>query len=186
MTDNEMIELFFKRDEAAIGAAQQAYGAYMLKIAVNILGSEEDGREAVNDSLLALWDTIPPMRPEKLPAYIAKLVRNSSISAYRKRTSAKRRLSQYTVSLAETEDILPDRDTPETALETKELRGLVDRFVSELKPDERALFLGRYYFFDPLKEAAAYTGMSLPKAKSMLRRLRLRLKEYLEKEGYSV
>ncbi|MBO4847674.1 MAG: sigma-70 family RNA polymerase sigma factor [Clostridia bacterium] len=186
MTDSELIELLFARDEAAISGIEQSYGAYMLKIAMNILGSPEDGREAVNDVLLKVWDTIPPLRPERLSAYIAKLVRNSSISAYRKMNSAKRRLSQYAVSLSEAGEAIPDASTPETAAEAGELKELIDRFVSGLNADERALFLGRYYFFDPLKDAAAYTGMSVSKAKSMLRRLRLRLKAFLEKEGYPV
>ena len=186
MTDNELIELLFSRDETAVSKIEQSYGAYMLKIAVNILGSDEDGREAVNDALLALWNSVPPVRPQRLRAYIAKLVRNSSITAYRKQNALKRRVSQYTISLSETADAVPDTATPESELEAKQLNELIARFIAGLAPDERALFLGRYYFFDPVKEAAAYTGMTVSKAKSMLQRLRLRLKDYLEKEGYSV
>ena len=37
---------------------------------------------------------------------------------------------------------------------------------------------------DPLKEVAAYCGMSESKAKTMLFRTRVKLKEYLAKEGF--
>lgn len=186
MSDSELIELFFARDENAISAVTQTYGAYMQKIAVNILGSREDSEEAVNDALFAIWHSIPPERPIHLSAYIAKLVRNCSISAYRKRESKKRRLSQYALSIEEVREVLPSREAPESELEAKLLEELIARFVSGLSREERALFLGRYYFFDPVKEVARYTGMSISKAKSMLYRLRLRLKDYLGKEGYTV
>ena len=39
---------------------------------------------------------------------------------------------------------------------------------------------------DPLREVAAYCGMSESKAKSLLFRTRNSLKDYLEKEGFSV
>ena len=52
--------------------------------------------------------------------------------------------------------------------------------------EARNAFIGRYYFLDSLKEVAAYCGMSESKCKSLLYRTRVGLKEYLEKEGFSV
>ncbi len=45
-------------------------------------------------------------------------------------------------------------------------------------------FIGRYYFMDPIREIAAYSGMSEAKVKSGLHRARLGLKQYLEQEGF--
>lgn len=60
----------------------------------------------------------------------------------------------------------------------------INRFLRTLSKDARNAFIGRYYFFDPLKAVAGYCGMSEAKAKSMLYRTRQSLKAYLEKEGF--
>ena len=50
--------------------------------------------------------------------------------------------------------------------------------------ETQAAFLGRYYFLDPVKEIAAYLGITESKVKTLLFRTRVGLKEYLEKEGF--
>ena len=47
-------------------------------------------------------------------------------------------------------------------------------------------FLGRYYYFDSLKEVAAYCGMKESKLKSLLYRTRQNLRDYLIKEGFDL
>lgn len=60
MDDKQIIALFFRRSEEAIGALAARYGALLQHIAVNILGNALDAQECVNDTYLALWDRIPP------------------------------------------------------------------------------------------------------------------------------
>ena len=74
--------------------------------------------------------------------------------------------------------------SPEEALDAKELAGHINGFLRELAPEARMLFVKRYYYFDPLADAAASLGMTEGKAKTLLFRTRNKLKEYLEKEGY--
>jgi len=61
--------------------------------------------------------------------------------------------------------------------------GVYLRLQSE---EARNAFIGRYYFLDPIKEVAAYCGMSESKCKTLLHRTRVGLKEYLRKEGFDV
>ena len=79
---------------------------------------------------------------------------------------------------------MTDHMEPEKEIEAKLLGELLNQFLCSLKPDERRTFIGRYYYMDPLKEVAAYCGMSESKAKTMLFRTRVKLKEYLKKEGF--
>ena len=74
----------------------------------------------------------------------------------------------------------PDANEPAVLADTI---GIYLRLQSE---EARNAFIGRYYFLDSLKEVAAYCGMSESKCKSLLYRTRVGLKEYLEKEGFSV
>ena len=59
-------------------------------------------------------------------------------------------------------------------------------FLRKLNPQARTAFIGRYYYMDSVAEVARYCGMSESKAKSMLHRTRKKLKDYLEKEGFTV
>ena len=63
MDDREIVELYWQRDEQAIRETEQKYGAYLFKIAMNILNNEEDSRECVNDTYFKAWSGMPDDRP---------------------------------------------------------------------------------------------------------------------------
>ena len=77
-------------------------------------------------------------------------------------------------------------NTTEEIVNVKLLADAIGMFLRLQSDEARNLFIGRYYYLDSLKEAAAYCGMSESKAKSLLFRTRIALKEYLEKEGFSL
>ena len=185
MQDSEIVALYFARDEAAIMATQDKYGAYLFKIAHNILADDGDSEESVSDTCLAAWNSIPPHRPDVLRTYLAKLARRIAISLFRRRTRKKRQASEYALSLEELSETA-DRDTPESAMEAELLGQSISAFLRTLSERERGVFLGRYFYLDPLAEIARYAGMSEAAVKSMLHRQRTRLRAYLEKEGFSV
>ena len=85
MDDKAIIRLFFDRSEAAIEETTKKYGAYCYSIAYRILENREDSEECVNDTYLALWNSIPPNRPHFLAAYIAKITRNLSLNRIKSR-----------------------------------------------------------------------------------------------------
>ena len=87
MKDVTIVDLFWNRDEAAIGAVREQYGKYCRKIAMNVLGSEEDAEECVSDAFLALWGRIPPARPQSLRAFLGKITRNIAVNRYRQNQS---------------------------------------------------------------------------------------------------
>ena len=70
MKDNEIINLYWSRDEAAITATADTYGNYCYTIAYNILCNNEDAEECVNDTWLNAWKSIPPHRPNRLSTYL--------------------------------------------------------------------------------------------------------------------
>lgn len=184
MEDAQIVSLYWDRDESAIRETETKYGRYLTKIACNILNDVEDSRESVNDTYLAAWDSIPPHRPGILSAYLAKLTRRISIDRFRYRTRDKRMGSEYALSLEELGDCVCGGDTTQEAVNEKLLADAIGIYLRLLPEDARTAFVGRYYFLDPLKEVAAYCGMSESKVKSLLYRTRVGLKEYLQKEGY--
>ncbi|MBQ7857021.1 MAG: RNA polymerase sigma factor [Oscillospiraceae bacterium] len=186
MPDEQIVALFWERNESAITATQSKYHRYLSKIAYNILSDREDTEESVNDTYLAAWNSMPPHKPQNLATYLGKLTRRISIDIFRKRNRDKRKASEYAVSLTELEDCVAGGFAPEDTVEAEFLGEAINRFLRTLPRDARNLFVGRYYFMDPLKEVAGYCGMSESKAKTTLYRTRCALKDYLRKEGFEL
>lgn len=186
MNDEQIVELYWQRDESAVAVTQEKYNAYLLKIAYNILNNHEDSEESVNDTYLAAWNSIPPQKPAVLSTYLGKLTRRISISLFRRKNAEKRQGGEFALSFSEIEDVMEGNMEPEKEMEAQILGELLNKFLRSLKSDERRTFIGRYYYMDPLKEVAAYCGMSEGKAKTMLFRTRVKLKEYLREEGFMI
>ena len=186
MEDEQIVSLYWQRDEAAIGETEAKYDRYLTRIAYNILADYEDSRESVNDTYLAAWNSIPPHRPSVLSTYLGKLTRRISIDLFRGRNREKRKASEYALSLSELGDCVSGGNTTEEAVNAKLLADAIGIYLRLIPEEARNAFIGRYYFLDPLKEVAAYCGMTESKAKTVLYRTRLGLKDYLTKEGFDL
>lgn len=90
MKDNEIVELYWMRNEEAIRQTQKKYERYLSKIAYNVLSNVEDCKEAVNDTYFAAWRSMPENRPHNLSTYLGKIMRQIAIDIYRKKHSVKR------------------------------------------------------------------------------------------------
>ena len=184
MEDSAIVALYWERNESAIQETSDKYERYLTRIAWNILADREDTEESVNDTYLHAWNAMPPHRPAVLSTFLGKITRHLSIDIYRRRHSAKRGGSEYALSLEELSDCVQGAGGPEEIYGAEELADHINRFLRSPTPDARKLFIRRYYFFDPVADAASSLGMTEGKAKTVLFRTRKKLKEYLEKEGY--
>ena len=185
MDDADIVSLYWQRNEEAIRETEEKYGAYLGKIAWNILANREDSEESVNDTYLHAWNSMPPQKPAMLSTYLGKLTRQLSIDIYRRRNRAKRGGSEYALSLTELEDCVSSGST-EDEVEVHLLAEALGQYLRGISPEARTAFLRRYYFMDPLGEIAAGQGFTESNVKSMLYRTRQGLREYLEKEGFSI
>lgn len=183
MDDLEIVSMFLLRNEQAVQNAQNRYGAYCRTIAMRILANEDDAAECVNDVWLAAWNSIPPNEPERLSTYLGKLTRNIAIDKVRSDRAAKRCTGEYALSLDELAEVLPDQRTTEKEIQGKELERAVSTFVQTLPEVQQRVFLCRYWYFDPISEIAKRFGFSDSKVKSLLHRVRGKLKVYLKQEG---
>lgn len=186
MTDESIVSLYWNRDEEAIRRTEEKYDAYLNKVSFNILDDLEDCRECVNDTYFAAWNSMPPHRPRILSTYLARIVRRISIDVFRKKNAQKRYASEYTRSIEELGEVFSGKDNPETIAESKELIDSINRFLMGISKEKRGLFVGRYFYFDSIKEVAGYCGVTETKARSTLYRVRQQLKEFLREEGFEV
>lgn len=107
MDDNMIIASFWERRESVLEDVSAKYAKLYHGILREILIDEGDVEECANDTLLALWNSIPPNRPNHLPSYICMIARRIGINRYKHNTRQKRG-GGYMLLLAELEDSIPD------------------------------------------------------------------------------
>ena len=180
LSDPDIIKLYFIRDERAIRETDQKYGRLCMQVSMNIVSSRPDAEECVNDGYLKTWNSIPPARPFSLGAFVCRIVRNLSINRLRNLRASKRD-RDLTCSLEELEACIP---LPDEA--AGELPQLLDGFLGSLGREDRALFMGRYWYSCSVKDLAHRLGMTPNAASQRLRRIREDLRAYLAEGGYHV
>lgn len=184
MEDREIIGLYWQRNEKAIEETQLKYGSFLNKIAFSVLSRTEDCEEAVNDTYFRTWNAIPSDRPEIFSSYLAKIVRRLSIDIYRRISAEKRGKSEYTISLDELGDCITDGKDPASESEMHQLTDTINRYLENLHPTHRDIFIRRYFYMESVKEISDQMELTPGNVKTVLSRTREKLKKYLIKEGY--
>ena len=183
MEDNIIIELYFQRSETAIRESEKKYGAYCGTIANNILHSQQDSEECVNDTWVRAWNAIPPEKPARLSVFLGKITRNLAIDRWRKLKREKSGSGQINLCLDELAECVGTQETLGDKLDLKEA---LDSFLSMLKPQTKRIFMLRYWHMCPISDVARLCGISEGAVKMSLRRTRKLLREYLEKEEIDI
>ncbi len=183
MEDDRIIELFLERREDAVAETQRKYSRYCGSIASGILRNSEDAEEALNDTWLAAWNTIPPHIPGRLQTFLGRLTRNICMNKLRGENAQKRGSGEVCVVFDEVSEWLSSGQDVEDAVDESLLTDLLNDFIGSLSDAERGVFVRRYVYFQPVSEIAGAYGFTVSKVKSMLLRLRKRLRTKLEREG---
>ena len=177
MEDHDILTLLWQRSERAISALAERFGKQLHLTAMNLLSSPRDAEECVNDTYMAVWNAIPPKRPEPLRPYVYRIGRNIALNRLRSNTALKR--GNYELSLDELAGCIPA-----PCLEDGRALGqAMDAFLDTLAKENRVIFLRRYWFGDSAKDIAKAFHMTENAVSVRLSRMRDGLKAYLIKEG---
>ncbi|MBR3045311.1 MAG: sigma-70 family RNA polymerase sigma factor [Oscillospiraceae bacterium] len=182
MHDSEILRLFAARCERAIAETEQKYGRECRRLAVRILGSDEDAEECFSDALMKAWSTIPPQQPDSLAAYLHVITRNLALNRRKENSRLRRGGGTVPAVLDELADCIPAAETVEAAYDERSFLRRLERFLDTLKPDARKIFVRRYWYVNSTREIAEMYRMSESKVRVSLTRTRRKLKTYLEKE----
>ncbi len=182
MQDRDIIELYFARDERAIAQSSDKYGSYCFGIAHNILHNRQDAEECVNDTWARAWNAIPPACPKLLGQFLGGITRHISLDRYRRN----QKRYETTVALEELQEVLASDVDVTTEVEQCAMIEAIGRFLWALPERESNIFIRRYYHFDGVRDIAKRYGLTEANVKKILSRTRGKLREYLEKEGYTV
>lgn len=183
MEDRDIIEMYFERIESAIAETASKYGKFCYNISINILQNRQDAEESVNDTYLQTWNSIPPARPNSLPAYLGRIVRNISLNRIKAKRTQKRGSGEYELAYDELAEIISDPQSVDDLIDEMLLKDLINQWLGTLTQEQRMVFVGRYWFFDSVTSISSKMNFSVSKTKMLLLRLRNELKEHLESEG---
>ncbi len=186
MEDEQILQLYFDRDEEAIPATAEKYGNYCTTIARNILATYEDAEECVNDTYLQTWNAIPPHRPNILSAFLGKITRNLAFNRYKHSTADKRGGGELPLVLEELAGCVSGREDVEQAFDYKILVESINGFLATLSDEKRNIFVCRYFYTDSIEDLAKAYGMTYSGVSMTLSRLRTKLRTYLIKRGYDL
>lgn len=180
-SDEEIIELLFRRDETGLVLVKRKYSGLCMGILKNMLLDPRDREECVQDALMSIWRHIPPDRPLSLSAYISRIVRNAALDRL-KAEGRKRRVPKDSLACIDELSELLGSEPLESELERKRLKLVINGFAGGLDGRDRYIFIARYFCLDPIKDIAKAVGASESTVSKTLKRLRERLRKTLVKE----
>lgn len=186
MEDTAIIDLYFAREERAIGETGKKYGSYCRTIAFNILRSREDAEECVSDTYLRAWNAMPPHKPRVLSAFLGKLVRNLSLNRWQRERAEKRGGGVLPAVLDELAEVVSGAEDVENQVEQKALLRAIDEFLGRLSPEKRSIFICRYWCTDSIADIAARRGLTEGAVTMTLSRLRKALRSELLERGFTL
>lgn len=186
MEDEKIVELYLQRNETAIEKTAEKFGKRLRSLSNGIVNDIQTAEECENDTYLEAWNRIPPNEPKSwLYAFLARIIRNISIDCCRRKNAIKR--SAFICELSEEmEECIPSPDDIDCRIDDMAFAEAINRFLSVLDSEKRKIFVRRYWYLDSVAEISKKFSLSESKVKTTLFRCRQRLREFLEKEGYTL
>lgn len=186
MEDEQIVELYVRRDEAAIQRTQAKYGQRLRALSFGIVNDWQTAEECENDTYMEAWKSIPPHAPGNyLYPFLARITRHLSLNRCRERSRLKRSALISELS-EEMEQCIPAPDDVECRIDDLVLRQAINGFLGTLSEEKRNVFLRRYWYLDSVAAISKRYALSQSKVKTMLFRMRGQLRSYFEQEGYDL
>lgn len=184
MEDSQIVQRFWKRDETAISSVSEKYGRYCGAIARNIISNEQSVEEIVQDTLLKLWEAIPPNRPKNLQAFIGRIARNTALNAVKAMSAQKRGGGEVALVLDELKDLSTGENNVENLAEQHEILAAINDFLWSISAKKRKVLVLRYWHCCAISDISQIVGTSEMNVSNILKRERKKMMEYLNKRGY--
>ena len=186
MSDEAIIDLYWKRDERAIKETDFKYRNYLYAIAYNIVHDDPDCEECLNDTYFDVWNSIPPHRPNVFSAFIGKIMRNVAIDRYRSKMALKRRPSRIDSALDDLGPYGRDSGDVNDRIAVREIAQILSSYLREQNKRSEFIFVCRYYYCDDVKDIAKMLGVSESTVYRELTELREGLMKRLAEGGYEI
>jgi len=186
LTDEQIVDLYWTRQENAIQETDKKYGQFLFRIAYNMLHDRQDCEECQNDTYLAVWNAIPPTKPVTFPAFLVQIMRRIAINRYKEKTSKKRIPSELTVALEDAQGALRSNESDKAAYEAAEVGKIINDYVKALSDRQRYIFIDRFYLAESVETIAADLKISPATVYREIDKIKQGLKLHLERNDIFV
>jgi len=184
--DTKLIREAQLGDTAAFEELVRQYDRAVLRLAVHLTGSQEDGQDIYQEAFLRAFINIGSFRFEcSFYTWIYRIVTNLCLDHLRKRSSRYRDLTTTISADGEEEQIvdrIPDQRagaSPERSMASRELRACIVRAMERLSPRERVVFELKHYHGLRLRTVAGILNTSEGTIKNTLFRATHKLRNQL-------
>ncbi len=185
LTDGELVELFWRREESAVAETDRKYRFYLLRVAERFLTDRRDREECLADTYLGAWNAIPPEKPQSMKAFLTVILRRIAVNRYRM-DGRKRRVPGELLCPLEDGEGTAVAESAEDTFDSKQLGRLLSAFAEALPSRRRIIFMCRFYENRKIGEIARLLGCSHSTVEKELAAIKRELKECLQKEGYEI
>jgi len=150
--DTLLIRQAQQGNTAAFEELVQQYDRAVLRLAINLTGSQEDGQDIYQEAFLRAYINLPRFRFEcSFYTWIYRIVSNLCLDHLRRKNSRGREVTTMVSPDGDEEEVLnrmPDHNpgaSPERSLVGRELRRCILRALGRLSPRERMVFELKHY-----------------------------------------
>lgn len=171
---------------AAFEELVRYYDRAVLRLAVHLTGSQEDGQDIYQEAFLRAYTNIGRFRFEcSFYTWMYRIVTNLCLDHLRKRSSRQRDLTTTLSPDGETEEVvdrMPDQRpsaSPERNFAGRELRLIIVRALDRLSPRERMVFELKHYHGLKLRTVATILNTTEGTIKNTLFRATHKLRTQL-------
>ena len=152
------------------------YYAGALLYTLSLCGDEELAKDLTADAFLKAYLTLPDREPS-FPYWLMRVCKNLWLDHLRKHSR--------TVPLEAAGELVSFR-TPETVYLQNERSRALWRAIGTLEPLDREIVTLHYFAGLPLQQVAVFVGRSYGATRQRLSRLRQKLRQEMEEQGYDV
>ena len=184
--DSRLIRQAQMGDATAFEELVRQYDRAVLRLAVHLTGSQEDGQDIYQEAFLRAYINLGSFRFEcSFYTWIYRIVTNLCLDHLRKRSSRQRDLTTTISPDGEEEQVLdrmPDQragTSPERSLISREIKACIVRAMQRLSPRERVVFELKHYHGLRLRTVAGILNTSEGTVKNTLFRATHKLRTQL-------
>lgn len=180
MKQHKILKDYMEKNKLNIEQIINDYSGYVYTIIKNISNqefSQEDIEEIISDTFLVLWNNASKMNAEdKVSAYLSGVANNL--------IKKKRRKTRTNLNIEDYENILKEQNQIEEIYDNQSQIELIEKVLKNMSKEDNEIFELFYYAGKKGKEIAKQLNITEFKVKTRLYRIRKKIKQSLEKEGY--
>jgi RNA polymerase sigma-70 factor, ECF subfamily len=172
--EKSLIRAAQRGDSAAFEQLVRSYDANVLRMAYNLLHSEEDARDVYQEAFLRVYRKLPEFRLDSaFSTWLYRIVANLCLDQIRKRKVRKEEAASVETSAGEVDrlQLIAERRAdvdPQRQLMSAEVNNRIQEVLDGLSPRERLVFEMRHYQGMRLRAIGESLGVSEEAAKNCL------------------